>query len=548
MSNFGDSELIHGKAPIYALNSSPVAEHAYLRYLSQATAGAYLNLANLTKAEALAKLTSVPYSFLGVKQVGKNITETYPRTAVPIDGSFSLAGMLKGKGAEITLEFGLGGKVLHSEKVTLDYKVHGSDSGLARRIWAQKKIAELELRPNKHEDEITELGKEHSIVTRHTSLIVLDRLEDYVTHRIIPPEPDLRRQYLAKIEQQQKNEDKGRKERIAGVIKKFEQRVAWWNKTFKFGTGKPPRLSKNNENEGGFLSGLRNFFSFGTRTVNDEALEDPEERSADFASGGEFIQNSAPMPHVADLMSISDDSLDVSASTASFGARVEQSKSRDSGPSPAGAIKLKKWNPKTPYLAKLKKAKAGEWYAVYLEQREENEGSSAFFLDVSDFFLEKKQPGLALRILSNVAEMELENPQLLRILGLPAHAESADPSSRSPCSRSPQYARGRTPVLPRPRPRPRRRQATPAGRRPAPPSRGRQMERSLPRDRANRSQRDERHHRNLRKGTRGGQPRQAPAQESARGRPGHPDLGRGQHRHGPLGDRPERGKVLLQSP
>jgi Ca-activated chloride channel family protein len=417
VSNFGDSELIHGKAPIYALNSSPVAEHAYLRYLSQATAGAYLNLANLTKAEALAKLTSVPYSFLGVKQVGKNITETYPRTAVPIDGSFSLAGMLKGQGAEITLEFGLGGKVLHSEKVTLDYKFHGSDSGLARRIWAQKKIAELELRPNKHEDEITELGKEHSIVTRHTSLIVLDRLEDYVTHRIIPPEPDLRRQYLAKIEQQQKNEDKGRKERIAGVVKKFEQRLAWWNKTFKFGTGKPPRLSKNNENEGGFLSGLRNFFSFGTRTVNDEALEDPEERSADFASGGEFIQNSAPMPHVADLMSISDDSLDISASTASFGARVEQSKSRDSGPSPAGAIKLKKWNPKTPYLAKLKKAKAGEWYAVYLEQREENEGSSAFFLDVSDFFLEKKQPGLALRILSNVAEMELENPQLLRILG-----------------------------------------------------------------------------------------------------------------------------------
>ena len=102
---------------------------------------------------------------------------------------------------------------------------------------------------------------------------------------------------------------------------------------------------------------------------------------------------------------------------APFGARVEESKSRDSGPPPAGAIKLEKWNPKTPYLAKLKKAKAGEWYPVYLEQREENEGSSAFFLDVSDFFLEKKQPGLALRILSNVAEMELENPQLLRILG-----------------------------------------------------------------------------------------------------------------------------------
>ena len=118
--------------------------------------------------------------------------------------------MLKGKGTELTLEFGSGGKVLHTEKITLDRKAHASDSGLARRIWAQKKIAELELRPNKHEDEITELGKEHSIVTRNTSLIVLDRLEDYVTHRIMPPEADLRQQYLAKIEQQQKKGQKTR--------------------------------------------------------------------------------------------------------------------------------------------------------------------------------------------------------------------------------------------------------------------------------------------------------------------------------------------------
>ena len=267
VSNFGESELISSKTPIYALNSSPVAEHAYLRYLSQATAGAYLNLAKLTKEEALAKLASVPYSFLGVKQDGEAVTETYPRTAVPVDGSFSLAGMLKGKGTEITLDFGLGGKVMHSEKVTLDRKAHASDSGLARRIWAQKKIAELELRPNKHEDEITELGKEHSIVTRNTSLIVLDRLEDYVTHRIIPPEPDLRRQYFAQIERKQKAEDKGREERIAKVVKKFEQRVAWWNKTFKFGTGKPPRSGRNKDSESGFLGGVLNFFSRGNNSA-----------------------------------------------------------------------------------------------------------------------------------------------------------------------------------------------------------------------------------------------------------------------------------------
>ena len=45
VSNFGQSELIH-EMLIYILNSSPVAEHAYLRYLSQATAGSYLVLPN----------------------------------------------------------------------------------------------------------------------------------------------------------------------------------------------------------------------------------------------------------------------------------------------------------------------------------------------------------------------------------------------------------------------------------------------------------------------------------------------------------------------
>jgi tetratricopeptide (TPR) repeat protein len=411
VSNFGDSELAHGKAPVYALNSSPVAEHAYLRYLSQATSGAYLNLANLTKEEALAKLTSVPYSFLGIKQNGQSVTETYPRTAVPVDGSFSLAGMLAGKGTTITMEFGSVGKVLHTEKITLDRKAHVSDSGLARRIWAQKKIAELELRPDKFEDEITGLGKEHSIVTRNTSLIVLDRLEDYVTHHIIPPEPDLRRQYLAKIEQQQKNEDKGRKEHIVGVVKKFEQRVAWWNKTFKFGSGKPKRLSNAPGDAG------RNFFqSFGsTFTLRRSSAARPSAQafSTEDANSlaSDSIELSEQLEGALEMRSanFTQDSLLVDI------AEGKKGEARDSAP--AGAIKLKKWNPKTPYLSKLKKAKPGDWYSVYLEQREENEGSSAFFLDVSDFFLEQKQPGLALRILSNVAEMELENPQLLRILG-----------------------------------------------------------------------------------------------------------------------------------
>ena len=60
---------------------------------------------------------------------------------------------------------------------------------------------------------------------------------------------------------------------------------------------------------------------------------------------------------------------------------------------------------------------ADDAYATYLKERNDNAKSSAFFLDCADFFREeKKDDRIALRVLSNLAEMELESAPLLRIL------------------------------------------------------------------------------------------------------------------------------------
>jgi hypothetical protein len=56
-------------------------------------------------------------------------------------------------------------------------------------------------------------------------------------------------------------------------------------------------------------------------------------------------------------------------------------------------------------------------YRVYLDERAGYPRSTAFFLDAADLFFERGQPRLALRILSNLAELDLENRQILRILG-----------------------------------------------------------------------------------------------------------------------------------
>lgn len=82
----------------------------------------------------------------------------------------------------------------------------------------------------------------------------------------------------------------------------------------------------------------------------------------------------------------------------------------------ATAVSIKAWSPDTPYLKALKAAPAEKAYTTYLAQRDTYGGSPAFYLDCAEHLMRLKQPGLALRVLTNLAELNLEEPQLLRIL------------------------------------------------------------------------------------------------------------------------------------
>ena len=91
-------------------------------------------------------------------------------------------------------------------------------------------------------------------------------------------------------------------------------------------------------------------------------------------------------------------------------------KARGHAPSQIG-MALKKWVPNAPYMQRLRAASAERVYQVYLDQKPDYANSSAFYLDAADILLAKGQRDLALRVLSNLAEMELENRAVLRILG-----------------------------------------------------------------------------------------------------------------------------------
>jgi hypothetical protein len=84
-------------------------------------------------------------------------------------------------------------------------------------------------------------------------------------------------------------------------------------------------------------------------------------------------------------------------------------------PQAQAQIELAAWNPDTPYLSKLRAAQ--DPYRAYLLERRVHGEAPAFFLDCADFFRQQvKNDRLALRILSNLAELDLESAPLVRIL------------------------------------------------------------------------------------------------------------------------------------
>lgn len=81
------------------------------------------------------------------------------------------------------------------------------------------------------------------------------------------------------------------------------------------------------------------------------------------------------------------------------------------------SISLQAWDPKTPYMAQIK-AETNNPYKKYLQLREHYEASPSFYFDVSSLFeTTLKNTELAVRILSNVLELNLENAQVLRTVG-----------------------------------------------------------------------------------------------------------------------------------
>ncbi|MBR3506483.1 MAG: DUF2135 domain-containing protein, partial [Lentisphaeria bacterium] len=82
------------------------------------------------------------------------------------------------------------------------------------------------------------------------------------------------------------------------------------------------------------------------------------------------------------------------------------------------SIQLNQWTSGADYLKEIEAAKdkAQERY-LELRAKKENADNLGFFVDCADYFARNGQREFAVRVVSNLAEMQLENRMLLRVLG-----------------------------------------------------------------------------------------------------------------------------------
>lgn len=438
MSSLSAQDIPLPNKPVYTISSAARSDFSYLQYIAQKTGGSFINLGALKTSEAAQLLTQQPLQFIGIKP-NRLVSETYPSMPEPVLNNFSVAGIVTGPKATITLQFGYGTTVTTEKTVTLDFSKQEAGAVNLARVWAQKKLGELDVQYEQNKELITFLGKQFSIVTRNTSLIVLETVNDYVRYEIEPP-AELRSQYDHMIKQQLVQREGRLQLTLANALQQLNTLVTWWNRNFTAQAAPKPRKEpariRGNNTTNSQLYGSRSADTVPLRgrVANDSRVT--EERPATV----EQLQEVAVVGYTTQRRQNVTGSVATTSAEEVLkrvpGLQVTQDRpgatdrlaleyktiADDKGaiggnPQPVTVINIKQWTPERAYLQSLAKEKAGNRYNAYLALRKDYLYSPTFYYDIANFFFREKDTLTGLQILTNMAEIDIENHELYKLLG-----------------------------------------------------------------------------------------------------------------------------------
>lgn len=491
VSNFGLKNPTQPEVPLYAINSSIRSDYSFLSHLTT-KGGSYINLNEMSQKEALNHLIHQYIRLISVSYNQSEMKDVYPKTGVEVNENLSIVGCMSAKTAVLKLNLGYGDKV---EK-TLEYTISSLSDNLGanvKRIWAQKKVSELEQNSKENKDEIKELCMKYGLVSDYTSLIVLETVWDYIQYEIEPP-VELREEYdrirkgkKSRVEPADNSMHIVEEERwtamsvdaeLSQVDARSDYRVeqplmlsavedqAVESEAYSVETDDAENdedeiytmVEKKAEFQGGINalkeylrrnlhypelarnSGLqgRVIVSFVVNT--DSTISNVQiVRGVDSLLDNEAIRVVSSMPkwipgenngrkvrslfrlpiffRLSDAETYSNDTTSVHRNDATNEVRtVHQTPQRVRNNLPSGNFREARTSIPS-YLSELKRVPKSAMYDKYLKLKESNADDILFYIDVADYFYSEGLNSLAVRIISNLAEMKMEESEILRTLG-----------------------------------------------------------------------------------------------------------------------------------
>lgn len=392
LNTYGNQRFNPQNILLYSVVSSASADNQSLRALAEQNGGRLIDLNSQTPQQAVNSLLDRAPRLLSMQSNGARDLVS-ASNVVDADG-LTIAGILTEPKTSLRLT------ILATDGSRRDINVpidNQHQSTLPAAEWARLKIQRLSADYQLNKGEIRRLGKTFGLVTPETSLIVLDRVEDYVRYEITPP-PELLKDYEQRRAAQATQARTATRNHLDQLAEQWKAREKWW--ATKYPKGAPPQpkqvVKPTAPGIGGGHARDQRIVSEGAVSAAAPAVAESIEL-ADYAAAPMMERRTAPIAAAK------------SAGTSSSNQRQAAA--------PTASIKLQAWKPNEPYMQRLNSAAPGDLYRIYLDERASYADSPSFYLDVADLLLAKGQTALGLRVLSNLAEMDLENRQILRILG-----------------------------------------------------------------------------------------------------------------------------------
>ncbi|WP_314807472.1 VIT domain-containing protein [Capnocytophaga granulosa] len=411
--NFDFTRLIGQlHVPVNVVCSQLVANMDKLQYLSGATGGSFINLNTQEVSQAVKALQYQAFQVLDYKVKKGNVVNLYPQKGTLVGENFTFSGYLNSEDATLVVSLGYPNKVIVEKELTFSKNTAASDEefALLRRIWAEKKIVQLR-REGAESKAIDMVGRRYGIVTEGNSLIVLEIAEDYVRYQITPPK-ELEQEYNKLSSEINSEKMEEQKEALERVIELSKEQTSWWQTSYPI---KKKNTKKNEEYETPPPPPPAMMVHAEEIAVYNDAAEmlrydasDDNAKMADMGTAGYDIiaDNSAQQMEMELAAEPVDRTLGYEPVDRTLGYEPPQAR-----------IVLNAYDPDTPYLKVMEYADPAKAIETYHKLKKEYGQTPSFYVDVADYFFKKGDLAQAVLVVSNLAELNLEDAQLLRVLG-----------------------------------------------------------------------------------------------------------------------------------